>query len=708
MKRAFPSQTCSATRTSKFTPSQRLHYLSDGVSLDKALDDLLGPSCSHPEPPRAETALPQSIYIHLLKACIKLKALPQAQRINAHLSHSLPGLSTFLVENVLLTLARCGAIDDARALFHLLPQRSVFSWTAIISGLSDYGHAHEALRMHECMLKDGLEPDAYTFLSLFKACGTISDLETGRKLHDAARIKGFTLEMIVLTALLSMYAKCGALEEAEDVFSCMGQPDVVSWNALLCAYVDHGEGGKALLLFLQMHEERMYPSHQTMVIALKACKCVADTGNAEVALEVGRALHSYARRKGFEGQVFVHTTLVSTYGKCGKTLEAENVFTEQLQHHLSLWNAMLSAYVEQGYTHKCLQLFCQMLLEGVSPDERTYTVALQACVTCLERDGFNSNVRTMCMQIGEALHSDAEVENFTSSLYIGTTLLSFYGKCGLIAKAESVFDGLFHHSAIAWNALLCAYNVGGQGEKVLDLFKGMQLDQLPLDATSVLSVLQACNDVGTLGVCLHLHFSVVYLEHDLDLFVRSALINAYGGCTSIEDAESVLHGFPQLDTASWNACIAGFSMEGNITASTILFEEIQLAGLIPNGVTYASIISACNHAGLVQNALECFALMGSAHGISPDAKHLVSVADLLGRAGDFTRVDSILQRISKHADLSMWLFLLGACRTHGNLELAKKAFQFAVDLEPEQPAAYVSMANVYAETVEVEAVAESG
>ncbi|KAI5060620.1 hypothetical protein GOP47_0025040, partial [Adiantum capillus-veneris] len=708
MKRAFPSGLCSKTRSSKPLSSQHLQNLSDGLSLDKALDDLLGPSCSSPKPPYTHTPLHESFYIPLLKACLKLKALPQAQRINAHLCHSIPSLSTFLGENLLLTLARCGAISDALALFESLSQRTVFSWTAIISGLSDYGHAYDALRMHECMLEDGLEPDAYTFVSLFKACGTISDLETGRKLHDAARIKGFMSEMIVLTALLSMYAKCGALEEAEDVFCCLCQPDIVSWNALLCAYIDHGEGEKTLLLYLQMHEERMYPSHHTVVIALKACKCAADGGDAEAALEVGRALHSYARKHGIESQIFVQTTLVSMYGKCGNIMEAENVFTEPLQHHLSLWNAMLSAYVEQGHTQKGLQLFGQMLMEGVSPDERTYTVALQACVTCMERDGVKSSTQTLCLQIGEALHYDAEVGNFTSSVYVGTILLSLYGKCGLIAKAERVFDGLSEHTAIAWNALLCAYIDSGQGEKVVDLYKQMQLDHVPLDATLILSVLQACNEIGTLGVCLRLHFDVMTLEHDVDFCLRSALINAYGTCANIADAESVLHGFPHLDVASWNACIAGYAMEGNITASALSFEEIQFAGLIPDGVTYASIISACNHAGLVQNAMEYFVLMGSLHGISPDAKHLVSISDLLGRAGDFRRVNSILQRMSKHTDLNMWLFLLGACRTHGNLELAKQAFEYAVDLEPEQATAYVSMANMYAETAEVEVAAESG
>ncbi|KAH7436505.1 hypothetical protein KP509_05G023000 [Ceratopteris richardii] len=567
--------------------------------------------------------------------------------------------------------------------------------------------------MHQRMLNDGFEPDAYTFVPLFKACGNILDLETGIKLHDVAKTQGFTSHMIVLTALLSMYANCNALEEAETIFNCFSQPDVVCWNAMLSAYVNHGEGVKALRLYLQMHEEGMCPTIQTVIIAIQACGVIVEEVDRQTALEISCTLHAYARKRGFISHEFVHTTLVSVYGKCGRIEYAENVFTEQPVHHLSLWNGMISAYVDQGSIDKALQLFWQMVSERVSPDQRTYVLALQACISCMKMDPkmhtYSKHFQMLIQEVGEALHADAVSAGFLCDVFVVTSLVTFYGRCRLPEKAEEVFCRLGQSTAVVWNALLCAYIEGGLAERALGMLKRMKEDSVLLDATSILCILQGCNDAGTLDLCLELHFAIVSLEQDSDLFLRSALIHTYGGCADIKDAEWVFHGFPYQDVATWNAHSTGCVMDGNMMASACLFEELHLAGLRPDGVTYAAVISACNHAGKVDEALEYFMMMDWFHNILPDSKHLVSITDLLGRAGDFTRLESVLQIMSKeHIDPSTWLFLLGACRTHGNLNLAKEAFEYAVGLKPKQATAYISMSNIYAEAGITDQFLESG
>jgi hypothetical protein len=119
-------------------------------------------------------------------------------------------------------------------------------------------------------------------------------------------------------------------------------------------------------------------------------------------------------------------------------------------------------------------------------------------------------------------------------------------------------------------------------------------------------------------------------------------------------------------------------------------------------VTFAALIASCAYFGSVPEGLACLEHMVRVHGLEPDVKHYGSVVDLLGRAGDFKRIKAMLgvkrSRIRVKPDLNVWLSLLGACRVHGNLELAEEVFSRAIGLQPGEEAAYVLMSNVYADS----------
>ena len=551
------------------------------------------------------------------------------------------------------------------------------------------------------MIRDGHNPDRYTFSTLFKAIGSIRDVKAGKSMHSLANSRGFGSDLFVVTSILSMYGKCGDIRQAEDLFSttlCRDH-DVVCWNAMLTAYVDNSQGEKALLLYRQMQEIGMYPpTHQTIVVALQACgMLVSDHKESSMILEIGEGLHSFARKNHILSHVFVHTTLVSMYGKCGAIEKAENVFIGQSKHHLSLWNAMISSYVEQGYGDKALQFFRLMQTKGVIPDQRTYAVTIQACVSFASS---REKSRQISLDVGQALHIDAHLHGFSSDTFVGTTLISLYGKIGEIAKAEEVFTLLSKaggDASIPWNAMLSVYIDQAQKEKVLTLYKQMEKEEITLDVTSLICVLQACNEVGSLNTCYDIHFAIVSMQHDDDVFLRSALIHGYGGSGSMVDASSVHDGMPNLDSVSMNACLAGYAGEGNYGEIVRMFAQGYCVGIKPDGITFASVMSACNHAGRVSIGIHYFVSMTEDHGISPDSRHYVCVADLLGRAGDFKRVEDVVHRMSCKVDLSMCLFLLGSCRTHGNVELAREMFEHVLSLEPMQATAYVSMSNIYAE-----------
>lgn len=161
------------------------------------------------------------------------------------------------------------------------------------------------------------------------------------------------------------------------------------------------------------------------------------------------------------------------------------------------------------------------------------------------------------------------------------------------------------------------------------------------------------------------------------------------------DAQVLFDKLSEPDIVSWNACIAGHAEEGNSLASLHMFEKLKLAGVKPDNVTFTSVLSACSHTGFVIKGLEYFESMSREYGLTPDLKHYSSMLDLLGRAGDFKEAGEMLGRMPMQADQAVWMCLLNACRTYGNLKLAKQVFDDAVKLQVKQATACFDVPGTY-------------
>ncbi|KAI5065529.1 hypothetical protein GOP47_0020224 [Adiantum capillus-veneris] len=899
-----------------------LRTLCEKGELDKALD-LLG---------SLQKPLPTPIYVSIFKACCNQRALPAAQRLHTHLLHHRVPLTSSLTDHLVLTLARCGALEEAHLASHFL---SVFSWTALISAHVDRGHPSKALCLYERVLANGIVPNNYTYVALFKACGAIPDLVSGMQLHADALKKGLASDVFACNTLISMYGKCevvldaqcvfesmpertivswnamlaviieeaqgrkalrvfaqmcheqvgadqatyvaaiqacailaehegfvlersskelaleigkalhadtkregiasnafvgstlismysksDAITEAEHAFRALLQPNVVTWNNIISAYVEEDEGEKALQLYVCSQDASVTPDQTTYVTVLQACALLAEKEEAfesnspkSMALQIGQALHADITREGFESVVFVGNTLVTMYGKCVAIAEAEHVFCSSL-HTIMSWNAMLSVYVEQGlvekafllymqmqetsiadertvvmvllaciklaekeealviegqsvkvmsleigrgfhadvckngavsdtyvgttlismyamcgdingaefvfgsmlyrdlpawnsflsacveqnFAEKALLLYRQMLEDGVTPNQRTFVILLQACVSIAEKEDSCTEegllTKGMTLSIGLALHADCENYFWSVDVFVGNSLIGMYGKCGSMTDAELVFGSMSQRDIVSWNVLVSAYVDLGQEDNALRLYRQMQ-EHLVTHVT-LTRILQACSATGSLDYCRHLHFEVISAGYDQNSSIAATLVSAYGGCSSMLDTQVVFSGIPEPDLTTWNACIAGHAGDGNFLLSFYMFERMRLMGTIADGVTFIKIISACARTGLVVDGLEFFESARLDYGVLPDMKHYGCLLDLLGRTGDFKRLESFLERAPMQADVTFWLGLLGAC-TRGNLELGEKAFKNAVSLQPEQSTPYVLMSNIYAD-----------
>ncbi|MCO5563712.1 hypothetical protein L7F22_017359 [Adiantum nelumboides] len=491
-------------------------------------------------------------------------------------------------------------------------------------------------------------------------------------------------------------ARCCAVGKSQPAYN------IFCWPSPMNSYQNFCHEG-VLILRDRAHMKGFQESQHTYASRFKACLSIPTT------LE-GRVPHHLAQQKGRLSDAFVGTALVNMYSKFGDIVKVEGVFQKMIYLDIIAWTAMLTAYVEHDMAERALQLFCQMQAEGSTPDDRVFVISIQACGILAEQEPpyfvEGQAIKIVSLEIGQALHADARKFGYASNVYVGTTLISMYGKCGAISDAEDAFSALSQRNVVTWNAMLTAYVEQRLGEKALYLYWTMLRGHVPFDDITLICILQACCETGNLDACKQIHFHIESVGYHQDPSVASTLIHSYGNCGGTKEAEASFVGLLAPDVVSWSASIAGHAGKGEYSYSVELFEKMQLVGIQPNEITFSSLLTACSHAGLIAEGLDFFNLLSQKALIVPDLKHYNCMIDLFGRAGNFKRLEYMLGKMPIEGDLTFWLCLLCVCRIHCNVETAKQAFDHAISLHPNYPAAYIMLANIYADSGLQERAAE--
>eukprot|EP00250_Pteridium_aquilinum_P021973 c25273_g3_i1 orf=28-3111(+) len=659
-----------------------LQLCEDG-QLDRALDVLFAMG----------TVPSSSTYLALLKRCIKNKAPCQAKQIHTHLVRFNLQVAGLLGDYLVMTLAKCGAIEDAIQISNTLPHRTIFSWTAIISAYAECGLQREALQMHQLMEADGVQPNSYTFVSLFKACSSIEHLGEGKKLHTDAQMRGLTSDVFIGSALMQMYGKCGAVVDAENVFIALSNRDLVTWNNMILIYVEAGEGTKALRLYRQMQDEGVRGNQHTPVFCLQACRVLAEKEDLtaekkllrRMLLDIGQGIHADTCRTGLASDVFVASTLVKLYGVCEAVSEAEHAFYAVAHGNEVLWNSMLSTYVEHDYGEKALLFYGHMLERGMNFDQQTLVFTLRACGILAEKA--EADVVDGLLDIVYALHVDACMKEVELDAFFATTLLSIYGKCGGVVEAEDMFAASTQHDVVSWNAMLAAYTEQGNEERALQMYRQLgEQDMVPDGLTYVLA-LRACGIHGekerrvgkrsskmlSLESRHSLHMDVCKRGIESCTLVANSLISMYGKCGQVAEAESVFIGSFQRVVVSWNVMLSAYVEFGHGEKVLRLYRQMQEEGMTPDQLTFVMALQSCGVLTKSEAAVDvnvaCLeigqALHGDARkkGYTSDALVANTLVSMYGKLGAVSEAeDAFLGAVGR--DVVPWNAILSAYAEH--------------------------------------------
>ncbi|XP_038884005.1 pentatricopeptide repeat-containing protein At1g25360-like [Benincasa hispida] len=609
-----------------------------------------------------------------------------------------------------------------------------------------------ARAVHAHMIASGFKPRGHFLNRLLEMYCKSSNVVYARQLFDEIP----NPDAIARTTLITAYSALGNLELGREIFN--GTPlrmrDTVFYNAMITAYSHNGDGYSALELFRAMRRDDFQPDDFTFTSVLSALVLVVDneqqcgqlhcavvkTGMGCVSSSVLNALLSVyvkcasplpisssamvSARKLFDEMPkrdeLTWTTMITGYVRNDDLNGGREVFDAMAGKHGPSWNAMISGYVHYGCFHEALIMSRKMRFLGIQYDDVTYTTIISACA--------NGGFFEMGKQVHAYILKNELNPNHYFWLSVNNALITLYCKNDKVDEARKIFYEMPVRNIITWNAILSGYvNAGrmveaksffeempdknlltltvmisglaqnGFGDEGLKLFKQMRLDGFEPCDYAFAGALTACSVLGALENGRQLHAQLVHLGYESSLSVGNAMISMYARCGVVEAAESVFVTMPSVDLVSWNAMIAALGQHGHGVKAIELFDQMLEKGVFPDRITFLTVLTACSHAGLVEEGRHYFNSMLEIYGITPGEDHYARMVDLFCRAGMFSYAKNVIDTMPSKPGAPVWEALLAGCRIHGNMDLGIEAAEQLFELMPQHDGTYVLLSNMYAD-----------
>ncbi|ESR64222.1 hypothetical protein CICLE_v10010823mg [Citrus x clementina] len=545
-------------------------------------------------------------------------------------------------------------------------------------------------------------------LALLSKCTNMQNI---KQVHSQIIKTGLHNTQFALSKLIEICAVSpfGDLSYALLVFETIREPNQVIWNNIIRGHSLSSSPVVAIKFYVRMILSGFVPNTYTFPFILKSCAKIS-------AISEGKQIHAHVLKLGLESDPFVHTSLINMYAQNGELESARLVFNKsslrdavsytalitgyasrgylddarQLFDEMPVrdvvsWNAMIAGYAQSGRYEEALAIFQKIREENFVPNESTVVTVLSACA------------HMGSLELGNWVCSLIEGHGLGSNLHVTNALIDMYSKCGGLVKARDLFESIEKRDVISWNVMIGGYTHTSDYKEALMLFRQMLQSNIEPNDVTFLSVLPACAYLGALDLGKWIHAYIDKNHQKLNnVSLWTSLIDMYAKCGNIKAAEQVFDGMGYKTLASWNAMISGLAMHGKADKALSLFSRMIGEGLQPDDITFVGVLSACNHAGLLDIGRQYFNAMIQDYKISPKLQHYGCMVDLLGRAGLFDEAEALLKTMEMKPDAAIWTSLLGACRVHGRLELGESVAKHLLELEPENPGAYVLLSNMYA------------
>lgn len=499
-----------------------------------------------------------SVFYHVLKRCIVTKDLLLGQHVHALCVKSRYESNTFLANHIICMYASHGRLREARQVFYRVSEKDCYVWASIIFAHARQGQPAEAIRLYREMQCSSVKPDNHVFVAILQACAAAGNFAVGKEVHGEILSSVVKPDIFLLSCLVSMYAKCGRLEEARELFDRLPSKNVVTWTAMITAYVERGCGQGALSLYASMQRTGIPPNHFTYSSVLRACVVTGD-------LHQGQQFHAEIQGKGLEGNIVIGGCLVDMYTKCGSLLEARSVFDRLPAKSVVTWNSIIAGYAQQELGEEALKLYDSMVEEGKKADLVTFLSLLKACASA------------GAVQKGEQLHAQIREMRLEGVLSVGNCLVDMYAKCGRLEDARRVFSALPTKDVVTWTALLNGYAENGDGQTALSCYQEMLQHGVLPDSATFLCLLVSCRLDGLVNDGQR-YFKTMVDDYGIQPSMAhyNCMVDLLGRSGRLDEAERILQTMPYSNpVVGWRSLLCACRSYNDITRGQRCFDHIM-------------------------------------------------------------------------------------------------------------------------------------